>query len=890
MKRIPRTVLYLAILATLQTSVLQAAKYYVVPLSDIGFTQPEVHELNVSVGRFARTPDQAIRYPNISLNDGSAEAYIASPEPDDDDQRWWGNDSQSTLRVALKLNEAKTVSGKVSLVSFNGPTKATFKFEFDPSELEKATEADFDAVRKSYYARLSGSRLPGGDWFRYQAGDAYKADDRARRWRNLGQFDSSFNMFTGQRAVSENLALDRELILATSKTGKPIDIDTIKGVTVEAIDWSDRIVDEPTPIDALAMVIPHDQHAAFFGSIKELNQVIRMVEKEGISYFQTLSNRKTYEGLARKYQKQMGIFLPSILAEKLPVKSVAVSGGDPFFPSGTDVSVIFETDTPDTLSAALKAVIKTQAEVSGASAGENSSFSNVDRSFSAFFASGDNYVVVSNTAQQVERIKDTASGGTPSLGSLEEFKFFRQRYALDNESTAFIFLSDATIRRWAGPRFRIGASRRVRAAAAIGHATAQFIDGTEIDQASADLVGEITVEKQTVRSERFNTIDFLTPISELDIKTVSPAEKAGYERWRRGYENSWVRFDPIAVSIELNEHSLDLDMSVIPMRLNSDYDEWTTTAGDATLDKEALTAHSESVFVVSHAIDTSSETFKMADMQSSSMLPGIGANPLAWVGGSLTIFVDQDPYWEEMHEAKDPEDFIEDHLNRLPVGLRVSSKSPMKLAMFLTTLRSFSEQAAPGLLKWETRKYGDTAYVVVRTTDQTGLNMDINIHYAALTDAFLLSLNEDVLKRAISRSLDREDTEKEEPSNRQVFAQAKISALKTYLDIIESDHLLKQQFASWAALPILNEWKKAFPDKDPIQVHADYFKEAIYCPGGQGFQWNEALGSMESVAFGLPAAPRGKLIKFPILQGWDEAKATIGLKNNELRLEASLTK
>lgn len=888
---------------------LNAAKYYVVPLGELDFAEDATQALGKSVSRVARNTHQIIHYPGIRLDGASSEGYIGLPEPDNENTGLWGSEVQSELLVALKLPDAAVVSGKASLVNFSPDPRKVYSFAFDPGQREEATEAEFQEVRKSYYARLASSRIPGGDWFRYRAGDAYKSSEQDQRWRNLGQFDSSFNMFTGQRAVSENLALDRELILGTKSDGAPVKIDTIKGVTVEAIDWSSRITDAPTAIDPLAMVIPHDQHAAFFGSIKELNEAIRMMEDEGVRYIQNMSNRKTYSGLAKKYQKQMGILIPDILDEQLPVKSLAITGGDPFFPSGTDLCVIFETGKPEALLATLKAMVEAQAKASGTDLTSQStpvqnpvhSYHNIDSSFSSYIFAGKNFVAVSNHPRQVELIRATINDKSPSLGSLEEFKFFRQRYPLAEEATGFIFLSDATIRRWAGPAFRIGASRRVRAAAAIGQATAQLIDGVGPQTTYANLVGELTVHNGSIRSEIFNTLEFLTPIDALDIETVTPSEKDGYERWRRGYENGWVVFDPIALSLKISEESADLDLSVIPLRLNSDYDTWIETAGDATLDKQAMTPHPESIFMVSHAFDTESQNFRMLNTTGSSMLPGIGANPFAWVGGSLSVFADQDPFWEAMQNSEDAEDYIEDKFHLLPVGLRVSSKSPIKLALFLTTLRSFSEQAAPGLLVWETLEHEETPYVVIRTTDKAGLpnDMELKIHYAAMPSAFILSLNEAVLKRAISRNLkqaaapeapEESGEQAREASPYQVFAQAKVAALHTYIGLFEGGVSDEIEQESWAALPILNELKRIFPDKDPVKVHQHYFKESLDCPGGKGYRWNEQLGSMESVVFGHPQARVDAEIDLMILKGWDAAKAAIGLKDKEFRLEAKLSK
>jgi len=66
-----------------------------------------------------------------------------------------------------------------------------------------------------------------------------------------------------------------------------------------------------------------------------------------------------------------------------------------------------------------------------------------------------------NSRKQIENLVRTAQGKLPALSSQEEYLFFRQRYVRGDESeTAFLVLSDATIRRWS---VRNGALR-IRAA------------------------------------------------------------------------------------------------------------------------------------------------------------------------------------------------------------------------------------------------------------------------------------------------------------------------------------------------------------------------------------------------------------------------------------------
>ena len=60
----------------------------------------------------------------------------------------------------------------------------------------------------------------------------------------------------------------------------------------------------------------------------------------------------------------------------------------------------------------------------------------------------------------------------------------------------------------------------------------------------------------------------------------------------------------------------------------------------------------------------------------------------------------------------------------------------------------------------------------------------------------------------------------------------------------------------WTNLPILNEYHRLFPDRDPVQVHEDLWGVRLTCPAGGRYVWNDAWATMESTALGCPAAPR----------------------------------
>ncbi len=900
MRLLPIKLPFSLLAGLLLCKLLLADHFYVVDLSELDFSEPQTRSLDVQVNRHAWSTTEVVRFPRLIIEGAAAEAYVSYPEQEDANRNWWGREPQRSLRVALRLPEKTTIRGQALLVQNDFPLRVAQHFTFDPNAFEETTEAAFKDVRQSHYHRLATAPAPGTHWFRYLAGEINTTENRPRSRAN-GSFESTFEMFSGNRAVSENLALDRELILANNVKGKPSPIDLISGVTVNPIDWSEHLSTEPTAIDPLASVIPHDQHVAFFDSIKSLNRTLDALEADGITLFQSFQNRGHYAQLGDRYQQQMGLLIPDLIAEQLPVESIAITGGDPFLPSGSDVTVLFQTQHPQILFEALHALIQTQAARQGAQThpdplrqdGTTRAYSTPDRRFSSVLFAGDNYVAVTNSPQQVQRYADVDAGTLTALGHTEEFKFFRQRYPLDEAATAFVFLSDATIRRWSSPAFRIGASRRVRAAAVLGQAQAQILAEAPASQAYTDLVGTLQVEGATARSEIYNTLAFLTPISELEITTVTPAEKQAYERWRRGYESGWVVFDPIALQLHINDSARDIDLSVMPLRVGSRYEDWIELAGDAQLDAVALNPHKEALMMASFAIDSNSQLFQSANLQSQSMLPGLNANPLAWIGESLSIYIDTDPFWHELAEQENAEKYIQSNLSKLPLGIRISSKSVARLALFLTGLRGMSQQAAPGLLVWETREHETQAYVVISAKDRTIFGeIEFQICYAALPDAFLLSLNEAVLKRAITRNTTPATDEPipgEEPPFH-AFAKVQTAAIPQYFNAIGEDLLHAQQLTSWAALPILNEWHQRHPQQDPVALHAHYFQEAIRCPGGQGYQWNAVSQSMESVAFGTPEAPRGVAASLPLLQNWAEAQASLSFEDDGLRLRAKLTR
>src|SRR5262249_11059870 len=166
-----------------------------------------------------------------------------------------------------------------------------------------------------------------------------------------------------------------------------------------------------------------------------------------------------------RYERQLGLTLTTLgrMVGAAAIKSIAITGSDSYYPTGTDVAVLFETDHPDVLLGLVAAQIGMAAskhpgvepKTGNVKGLKYQGFLSPDREVSSYVAQLNGAVVVTNSLAQLERLA-TVGKGTDPIASLDEYKFFRTRYPLgDKDETAFLFLSDAAIRPWCSPPSRI---------------------------------------------------------------------------------------------------------------------------------------------------------------------------------------------------------------------------------------------------------------------------------------------------------------------------------------------------------------------------------------------------------------------------------------------------
>lgn len=877
-----------------------ADRYFATPIQELQF-QGERPRAGAEV--WVPSAVRAARQPYAAL-DGPGEVYLLRTGTRPTVGPRWGTRSEmiSELTVTARVPPGAPAGGTLFLPLPGGPENADpmrpygrYRFRLEAPSYPEAARRTFLEARAQHYTALARDPRPGAAWFRFRAREARAAWEAEggqpaeslpaarplRGWRN--DFQRSYDLFSGGRALSENLALDT-LVEVDGGGARTVPVDSIPGIETPAMDWEAAAEGLEVQPDPLAGWIPVDQHALFFGDFARFTSFLDEAQGNGLGLFEAARPSPEHVPVRAFYEHQMAIPLDALsrLLGARVVRSVALTGSDPFLPTGTDVALLFETPEPDLLLRGLIARQEQAAQAAGALRTEDrvaglavSLVRTPDRSVSSYAAAGDGVVLLSNSRAQLERLIAAGAGSLASLDESPEYTFFRNRYPReDPEPTAFLILTDATIRRWCGPRWRIAASRRVRARAHLAEEQARWIAagrpaGAWSREAVAADLADLGLVRQgsRVQSETYGTLDFQTPILELAIDRVTPAEEAGYEAFRDRYQRSWREFfDPVAASIEVGAERTAVDLSVMPLIAGSEYRELIELCGDAQLAPDAGDPHPTALVHLALALDPEGRTFQMLKQSLSLFSPEL-EDPLGWVGDSAAVWLDEGPLWQQA--AEDPEVLqnLDEHLSELPLCLRIDSSDPLRLAAFLTAVRTFAEGSAPGLVEWHPRERGEDRWVEIRSTENVG---DYSLHYAALPEAWLVSLNEDALLAALERRRDPslgsfwsdptagdgEGASQPAWRGRSLGLRLRPDALEALRALFGEEVTREMRLASWSAIPILNEWHRLDPKADAVALQRQLWGTVLSCPGGGRYVWNEDWQTYESTLLGHPADPR----------------------------------
>jgi hypothetical protein len=123
-----------------------------------------------------------------------------------------------------------------------------------------------------------------------------------------------------------------------------------------------------------------------------------------------------------------------------------------------------------------------------------------------------------------------------------------------------------------------------------------------------------------------------------------------------------------------------------------------------------------------------------------------------------------------------------------------------------------------------------------------------------------VSVNEDVLKRAIDRQSNATTRPSTQAAEAWLGGNIGVHLGHQIIEVLESfsrdEAATEAQSQAWAGIPILNEWKRLFPDKDPVEVHHRLFQARLLDGAGGKYVWNDRWQTMESTIYGHPGEPK----------------------------------
>jgi hypothetical protein len=846
-------------------------------------------------------------------------------------------DGNSWGQIVVRLPKGTDFAGKLYYPNptYTALRAAPIKIPATKSKTDVATRNAFYLAKRLYYKGLMQAGLPGGPWFRHQVRQADLAVPGAiiapPDPEYLPSRPGEFYLPGGQSAADDE---NRRLLRMLSEThveDVAVPLDTIEGVSTPVFDWKPILTEKYSAPDVTAAYVPADQHVFFFPTLEALVRLAGEADRQITPLVAMYESQSQSLRTIDAYRRQLGLRSAAVdgLLGPPAVKSVALTGGDLYFVPGTDVAVLFEARDPTTLrttlarqmaldAAALPEVKHESAEMLGVS---YESWRTADRTVSSYLATVGAVVGVTNSPVQLRNIIETYQKRRPSIAGVDAYRYYRNRYRPgDPDETGLLFLSDATSRRWSGPRWRIAEARRARdrvvlAELQAANLTALATQTVEPKSLQTDLrlstAGEVVLTAAGVRSTTAGSLQFMTPIGELEFDQVTKSEADAYRLWKEDdHPDSGYDFDPIAMRLHVTEDRLAIDMTVTS-RVYADQEEPVIALlKGAKLKPRSGDPHGAAVHGV-FALDR-----EAVDRLAGSTI-GFGIRPLGWMGQSVGGYADNGPFWDELLRLDTEsanEEFLMRNVHQLPVAANIEVVSAIEATAFLAVLRGLIEVSSPGTVTWEARTHGENGYVKVRSTEATdlaGAPVNMSIFYALTSDSLTVSPSEDLIKRALDRYAARSGQEAGEPKPAAKKPVARPDGDTPFAEPTEwlggtfgfemgegavRELLLyadRQQRSdtcnlSWSNLPALNEWKRLFPDQDPVVLHERLWGATLVCPAGGRYVWNESWQTMESTACGHPGEPKEGGRSLPHLREIRGVRVGLTLEDPGLTIRAEL--
>jgi hypothetical protein len=414
------------------------------------------------------------------------------------------------------------------------------------------------------------------------------------------QHESGCCFFTDTEVTAFTLTLKQE------PKNDMIDLSEVKPIETKSHNYAELIQAEKITVDVpeIAHIIPADSFVVHFDSAEKYTEFSKALKNLFFDEFSEILPIHTPEKMEQMIATRLGI--PNAIEFLSLVEEIAFVGEDiRLFPSSDYAVIVRWKQEGNSLIASL-----------------------LQNGKNAFGEIGE-YFVFATSQSLLNDISDLSEqkGDRKPLSTEDDY-----RYTLgitEQNREGFVFFSDAFLRKITSPEYRIALRRQksVRDAMnALQYAVwaykelegsfpktweemekAGYIIENSISQAEKYTIGENGI----IQHELWGTPFSLTPLTRVEITSVSEQEKTWYETGRDIYQSQYQQFfDPIGISITLADKIL-FHTVILPVSENEEYKRLEAIGGRKTKETFDLLSEQKSVIEGAFVFDFESVIFNI---------------------------------------------------------------------------------------------------------------------------------------------------------------------------------------------------------------------------------------------------------------------------------------
>ncbi|HMC90165.1 MAG TPA: hypothetical protein VKI17_11485, partial [Gemmataceae bacterium] len=704
---------------------------------------------------------------------------------------------------------------------------------------------------------------------------------------------------TGASAITESLQLHR--LLGTPTLGdrgqRTVDIWSVPGIDIAEHPWEKMMAGKkPTP-EPLARLVPRDNYYVHFKNIRKFIEFSELLDQWGTNLARAYEMSSRDFQLKERYERQLCLkstWLGKTLGPAL-LRGLAVTGNDPYLREGTDVAVIFHVANRPLFLAAVNGFIQEararfkdqlregKADYHGVAV---ETFVTPLREVSLYRAALGDFVIYANSPTGLRRVLDAQHGRLPALADALDFQYMRTVFRLeDKQEDGFAFLSDAFIRQLVGPAGKIKEKRRLEALTSLSMVTnaalfAAWESGDLPADQAAMLAGSALKPRhiyvpegkgvtwdaatQAAVSDAYNTFHFTTPLIELPIDKITPAEQQEYNQFRTAYLNLWRQyFDPVGMRFALDDKQVRMETYILPLIRDSRYASLRQHVGGGATAFDPGTISPNTLLQLAAFIAPNGPDF-------------LGDQAILRLDDDSTVrkLVD---YWMARQMQNPAANGWEEYLAalrlalQLPLTAGVRIKDPVKFDEEFKYLQQMLQANVPYTARPIRPEYKGVPITRVQFAPGGSLAEFLkmrkppDLYHARIDDWWYVSLREAPLKELIDRSVARREGKEPKPGetvpiNLSVYAGPRAAtkardALRYYLEW-ESQRRALPNCTAWYALYHCGLVATDAPEKTRQAAALRYFGFAPVSPDGAAYGYDPRTDEVVNRRHGSPRRPQ----------------------------------